>query len=388
MKAALSRLACCIGLIVALGALRAMAQEEIPFESEPKAESKAAPATTEPQPNPFVPEETKQHRAAKDETAPMPSQVVMPPATSLFRGGEECESPVCVPSLGCGCACAAACEESPRVGAMLFSGVECWRNISDGPLTNNAGAVIGGNLGFPLPVLGRFGIGGQLGLSYGAFDLDGRFSADDQSPVQQQTFITAGLFRRACGGSRISAGIAYDWMINDEYGFLATHPFLGQWRAQVGYALNPCNELGVWGTLKDRGDSAFDGELPFRPVSQVNLFWHHNFDSGADSWLWIGAPEREKLGGEGRLGEFTLGATLYVPLTERVAVYANGQYMRPTARAGLDAAIENSYTVGFGLAFYPCGKAKNASVAGKCWMPYLPVANNGNFLVDSMRVLF
>ena len=55
--------------------------------------------------------------------------------------------------------------------------------------------------------------------------------------------------------------------------------------------------------------------------------------------------------------------------------------MRPTARAGSAASIEDAYSIGFGLTFYPGGNARTRTVAGNCWMPYLPVANNGTFLV-------
>ena len=85
----------------------------------------------------------------------------------------------------------------------------------------------------------------------------------------------------------------------------------------------------------------------------------------------------------GSLGEYTLGATFIVPISNCWALYANASYMRPTASAGYAAAVEDAYSVGFGLTFYPSGNARTRTVAGNCWMPYLPVANNGSFLVDS-----
>jgi hypothetical protein len=165
-------------------------------------------------------------------------------------------------------------------------------------------------------------------------------------------------------------------------------PHLGQWRAQLGYCLNACNELGVWTALHDHRDVkgiAGFGDISFRGVNQTNFFWHHNYDSGADSWMWMGFPDDEKLGG-GRLGELTLGMTLNVPLTEKIGLYANGQYMKPTAGAGPVASIEVAYSIGFGLAFYPHGSSKTSNVAGNCWMPVLPVANNGSFLVDTTGI--
>ena len=76
--------------------------------------------------------------------------------------------------------------------------------------------------------------------------------------------MTAGLFRRAFAGegffSQFSMGIAYDWLLTNDFGQIDQSPTLGQWRGQIGYALNACNEIGVWGTLRDLG-SQKDGHL-------------------------------------------------------------------------------------------------------------------------------
>jgi hypothetical protein len=50
--------------------------------------------------------------------------------------------------------------------------------------------------------------------------------------------------------------------------------------------------------------------------------------------------------------------------------------------AGL-ASAEQGYSISFGLAIYPAGNARTRTVAGNCWMPVLPVANNSSFLINS-----
>ena len=74
--------------------------------------------------------------------------------------------------------------------------------------------------------------------------------------AEQQVFLTAGLFRRAFAGdhfsSRFSVGIAHDWMVNEAYGLYAQSFTISQWRGQIGYMLNEANEIGVWGTVRDR----------------------------------------------------------------------------------------------------------------------------------------
>ena len=127
-----------------------------------------------------------------------------------------------------------------------------------------------------------------------------------------------------------------------------------------------------------------DDQIYYRSLNQANLFWHHNFNSGANSWLYFGFPQQTTISqGGGSLGSFTMGAELTVPISEKIALYAEGTYMRPSASASFSAALESAYTIGFGLAFYPGGSAATRTVAGNCWMPYLPVANNGSFLIDS-----
>jgi hypothetical protein len=196
-------------------------------------------------------------------------------------------------------------------------------------------------------------------------------------------------------------------MVTDAFGILEQSFTISQWRGQIGYCLSAQNEIGVWGTLRDQSSekSLFRTETyGYRPLNQIALFWHHTYCCGANSWFYVGMPERvhTTVGGEldgggglgqslagpagvsdGSLGEFTLGATFTVPISCCWALYANASYMRPTASAGDYADVEAAYSVGFGLTFYPGANAHTRTVAGNCWMPYLPVANNGSFLVDS-----
>jgi len=162
-------------------------------------------------------------------------------------------------------------------------------------------------------------------------------------------------------------------MITDSYSVFAVSPSLGQWRAQISYALSDCNEVGVWASWRGSGNTRevtlneTTTDLTFRPIGQANLFWHHNFDSGADSWLWFGVPENASLGSDGSLGNFIVGASLRVPLTDRVAVSTMAQYMHPTATPGFAAATERAYTISVGLTFYPWAAprpARSPAIAG------------------------
>ena len=177
-------------------------------------------------------------------------------------------------------------------------------------------------------------------------------------------------------------------MINNDWGVLGVNPTMGQWRGQVEWAMSGSNAFGVYACLRDRfavqNLTVLQTRIAVRnqSLTQVNLFWHHKFISGADSWLWVGAPERISLSSNGSLGDFIIGANVQVPISSRMALYGNAQYMHPSATASLAAAREEGWNIGAGIVWYFGGNARSRAINGHCGLPYMPVANNSTFLVD------
>lgn len=325
-------------------------------------------------------------------------QSAAPAGTEKVAGqGQSCNP--CAPAACGGCEescdpcdlCRLGCEdECEKVGIVGFAGLDSFKGISDGSYQSNFGAVTGLNVGSMLPVMEDYGLGWQTGLSYGMYDLDGRSSTlSDRAASQTQLFVTTGLFHKAKGDQRISFGMVYDWMFNEQWGVYGTSPRLGQWRGQVEYATSAHNAFGVWGCARDLSDQevtliAADtmGPVTTRALTQANLFWHHKFCSGADSYVWFGVPDHGRINGDGSLIDWTFGTSVQVPLSERIALYANGAYYHPSAAAGSTAAMESGYDVGMGIAWYFGGGAKSHAINGKCANAYMPVANNSTFLVD------
>jgi hypothetical protein len=268
---------------------------------------------------------------------------------------------------------------------VAFAGVDAFKGISDGSLSSNFGGVFG--LNASTPILPDYGLGWQSGVSFGGYDLDGH--AFELEETQQQIFLTMGVFRKARDDQRISFGIVYDWMFNNNWGVYTNNPTIGQWRGQIDFALGNENAVGLWGCLRDRNAAQPVNNnaivVQDRAVNQVNLFWHHKFvESGADSWLWFGVPGRGRLDANqgGSFLDWTAGVSLQVPLSDRLAFYANGSYMHPSAAAGWDASIECGWDVGMGVVWY-CGRnALRRSIKGGCWLPYMPLGSNTNFLVE------
>ncbi|MBN1394937.1 MAG: hypothetical protein JW959_07935 [Pirellulales bacterium] len=290
----------------------------------------------------------------------------------------------CSPYLGCDCC--------PSRGVVGFFGMDAFKGISDNTFNSNFGAVAGLNAALPVFGLADYGIGWQLGMSYGVYDWTGG-SVINPRESQQQMFVTTGFYRKAAGDQRLSFGIVYDWMFNDHWGIYGVNPTMGQWRGQFEWAVSGSNAFGVYGCFDDRYSiqSLTIGEarvsLRNQSLMQVNMFWHHKFASGADSWLWIGAPEDIRLYGNGSLGNLIFGANVQAPISDRLALYGNAQYMHPSATASMTAAMEEGWNIGAGIVWYFGGHARSDKINGKCWLPYMPVANNSTFLVDQAAVV-
>lgn len=275
----------------------------------------------------------------------------------------------------------------PNYGLYASHGYSSWHGVSDGSGGNNNGFLFDINFASRLgPLSDATGVGAQFGAGYGLYDVNGRSSGFSDNEVQQQAFFTLGLFRRADPGGRWSGGVVVDAMLNSNFGQFATNPFLSQLRAQLAFALNDSHEIGMWTALRLSQSTVYPaGPVSFRGVDQFNFFWRHRFAFGGEAISWIGFPDFSKLGGNGSLGGYIFGGTLTAPLATWLAAYFDLQYMPPTASAGAAAAREETFYIAVGLVFYPRFNSHRSACDGPSWMPYLPVATNGSFLVDTSR---
>ncbi len=315
------------------------------------------------------------------------------PAAKQPAGAYCGQTAGCEPSCG---VCEYSCD--PRGGVVGLFGFDSFKGISDSLGVSNFGAVTGFNSAFLLPgAAGDRGLGFQLGVTYGAYDWDGRTAPTiggylvgvSEAKMQQQTFVTTGFFRKSDEDHPLSFGVVYDWMFNDGWGVFATSPTLGQWRGQAEWAYDESNGVGLYGCVRDLSSTTV---LPVgfiapvavttRAVSQVNLFWHHKFEYPAESWLWVGVPQNDRLNGDGSLYAWIFGAALQAPITDNLAWYGNAEYAHPSAAAGAIASTESAWNVSTGILWYFGGGAHTHELNGAKWMPYMPVANNSTFLVD------
>ncbi|MBS0209586.1 MAG: hypothetical protein JSS27_11605 [Planctomycetes bacterium] len=282
--------------------------------------------------------------------------------------------------------CPPQIDPSPTVTGYAFQGFETFRGIPDHSQINN-GLVQGANLGMPVPLFSRLGLGYQVGASYGAYNLGG--SPDRQIPTTDNTdqwFVTTGFFRRGTASCPVSMGVGYDWMITDNFGVFSQSPTLGQGRARLGYAFTARNEFGIQGSWRETLDIKNVNGTPtlFRPISQGSLFWNHKFLwRGAESMMWCGITDQRRANDDDSYGKMTFGGSFNYPLSDRLAIATNGQTWNTTT-AG--ASRQQVYNFSVSLVFYPRRTARSSTIVGRQWMPYLPVANNANFMSDTNRV--
>ncbi len=287
------------------------------------------------------------------------------------------------------------CGACPWFGVELFAGIDNNEGVHQVSREADFGGAVGANLGFAIAP--DFGIGGQIGGSWGVYDWGGRLYDEqgDEASAQQQGFLTVGLFRETIGDSRWSLGLAHDWLITDNFGNHGLDPTLGQWRGQVEYAINPCNEIGMQFVRRDRGDSLSFAEFGgptaenFRAISHTDLYWHHAMHNGTHMRLWVGLPDQEDRLPGNQAGETNtvidtlFGASIQTPITHKLDVFARFQYGSASANSGNNVGnADDASNVAIGLVYYPGRSSRQYGVTRNCWMPYMPMANNSNFLVD------
>jgi Family of unknown function (DUF6666) len=259
-----------------------------------------------------------------------------------------------------------------------------FRSIPEGSYQENLGSVLSLNFGIPLPFCRSAGIGVQIGGSYGVYDWQGRESTLEQG-VQQQGFLTVGVFRRALCGAGLNVALVSDVMFNKNFGETALNPTFGQVRYLVSYLLRRWGEFGLWGTAHintaQKFSTAFDLQMDFRAINQINLFFRHFFRNGAEVGVWGGVPFGRSLLGFNRPGNFILGACFCAPLARCWSVRGVAAYMSPQNSLTYFRSQNYAANVSIGVSYAFGNRCCRTSDRG--FRPYFPVANNASFLADT-----
>jgi len=278
-------------------------------------------------------------------------------------------------SLICGTAFSEICFPFAIDTAVAY---DTFRSLPDGSWEGNTGALASLNIGTPLPYLSEYGFDVQVGGSYGLYDWPGRGSAleGSLSRLQQQGFLTAALSRTTYCEFGFNLAVAYDWMFNSQFGAFALNTNFSQFRYLAAYQICCSDEIGVWGTVHTNTShkTTIDFPVAFRAVDQINLFWRHLFSNCAQTDIWVGFPYGKGLMFS-RPGEFIIGASFQAPLTDCLSVEGRGMYMAAHHDKSINMSKNYASNICIGI-HYTFG-------CGCCQKPYLPIANNSNFIADT-----
>ncbi len=255
-----------------------------------------------------------------------------------------------------------------------------FRGLPDGSWDGNMGAFT--SLYFKADLTHTFFL--HFGGSYGLYDWMGRGATISHinTGLEQQTFLTGALSRETLSTSGFNIGVAYDAMLNVNYGEFALHPYLSQVRSQFGYSIKS-NEIGIWGTIFTNNAHAEAAEVPvtFRAISQVNLFYCHYFKNYAYAMLWAGVPYiRALMYNTGVPGTFIIGARFSAPLTSYLSINGHAGYMGARHSHMSNGFRNYASNVCIGLT-YTFGRRQ------KQHTPYMSLGDNTNFFVDTNQNL-
>lgn len=229
-----------------------------------------------------------------------------------------------------------------------------------------------------IPLVEELGLGLHLAAAYNHSNNAVRVLRNIEASRDRHIgFFTLGMYRRNPAG--LNWEVAWDFRSENYHESID----VSQWRGLVSWKTNDFNEVGVWGTWRDRSNT---GEIAgqffiLRPINQANFFWRHYFENDATTTLWVGLAEEH-----GRFSlvgppephvhtPITFGADFFVPLTPSLALYGEAQFLTPNDTGAVTAMV--------GFVWYPGASARHR--ASSRTAPLLPAANNTNFLLDLQR---
>ncbi len=263
----------------------------------------------------------------------------------------------------------------------LYLGPDTFRGIPSGSWSGNSGANLGIDILFGIKQ-NPFIFGGILGGSYGLYDWDNRgFSAASSlTALEQEGFVSGGVFFGSDHFYGLDVALCYDLMITSSYGVFAVAPLLDQVRAKLGITLNENDQIGAWVTHFIQTAHAEIHEIPltFRAIPQVNVYWSHFFNNSSRFSLWAGSPYSDSLMyPSGRAGQYIVGADFKAMLLEHLSITGTWTYMGARGENSFFRSSTFGNNIGFAIT-YSFGEANN-----RVWMPS---ANNSNFMIDTNAI--
>lgn len=252
----------------------------------------------------------------------------------------------------------------------VFGGVQGFKNNSNRGADSSFGFHEGVNFGTSaLNVILPPTVGLQLGFQATQTNFDG---ASFTLQERNQTFLTAGFFRR--GDYGLQGGIVFDYLWDDWYYDLN----VGQIRGELSMAMS------------DRTSYGFQFATPMDEETVVGRIFGNDV---TETWetvdtytIFLRSTLLAAGRGEGKIfagltgdSDGILGAQSRLPLLNGFALETEFTYLIPDEGTGNGAIEEEAWNVGISLAWYPGSLACGA--CNRYHRPLFDVANNGSFIL-------
>lgn len=253
----------------------------------------------------------------------------------------------------------------------FFAGTHSFAGPVDQGRNGNFGFNEGVN--FAGPLLPFYGIGFQIGARFAHSNLSGDrvLDAVERTSTRDQSFITAGVYHRACGGG-LQGGIVYDWLTDNYY----QDNSLGQMRGELSWVFPRGHEFGFWGAAGTKDDQELVGvqtgrpEL-FEPVHQYALFYRRTLPIGGQGRLWGGGTSDS---------DGIVGADFRVPISNRVDFVGGFNYLSPEEGSGNQGAQQESWGITLNIHWYP-GRFRDGN-HNTAYRALMDVSDNRYFMID------
>lgn len=235
----------------------------------------------------------------------------------------------------------------------------------------NFGFYGGFNWGMPLCRLSCGLFAGQFGVRSVHTNLGGNeFTLDKR----EQTFMTAGLFRRVDYG--VQGGVVADILWDDWY----TRSNLVQLRSDIGYLWGGGTSFGFryhTNLNEDQGSGIINGQtidnIFTTTVDSYRFYLRHEACTGGYGELFAGWSESD---------QSILGGEIDAPITECLATQAGVTYylddtLPPTTSNRLGGYVNEAWNIYAGFSYRPCGRSYYRNYD----RPFFNVADNGSMLI-------
>jgi hypothetical protein len=236
---------------------------------------------------------------------------------------------------------------------------------------NNFGFYGGFNWGMPLCRISCGLFAGQFGVR----SVQTNFGGNQFTPESRdQTFMTAGLFRRVDYG--IQGGVAADVLWDNWY----TNSQVSQLRSDIGYLWGGGTSFGFryhTNLSGDEGEGTINGQtldnILTSTVDSYRFYLRHEAYSGGYGEIFAGWSEFD---------QSILGGEIDVPITNLLATQAGVTYyiddtQPPTTSNRLGGYVNEAWNIYAGFSLRPCGRNYYRNYD----RPFFNVADNGSMLL-------